>query len=942
MPYLFSTIATTLLLLFTPPAVAAFPVRQHGRVDLSALCENPRKFNEFSRQEWSLVHKRLAALEKQSGSVASAWLDCLNQLGSTFYDRRAHDKALDLYWTVLRVRRRVLGDSHPEFAKSLLAIANTYMRQSQLVAAKPLIFQALAILNRVAVSKETNPSLALDSLAKLYLLDGRFAESIGISERSLRIQEQFYGVENEYLIPTLINIGLSYHSISQDDRALLHYERAHRILIKQQIDHYPLPGVLNNIAAIKASRGDIKGALELLNQALVIVARDEGENAQLTDYYRTRIAELLFDTDIERAIRDLDSVLQKFIKNRNAAASLPYVLQALSRAYQKKQDYGPARLHTLWALRLFKQLQGNNLKGIAEQLDRLAQIDQKTGAYWPSLSETFDAMRLYGAYFYQQSKYFSDEDITNLFNNMSDNLNRLHRTLLVPEIYRAKHFPSILTDAFILSLAYKNAAETITRLRNLRIYQACKTCVDSIRDLRRVYARNLLTDENNSSKDLSLKLSDLERSAGQSIAGSQWSPSTDISAFTTPSRRILKRLCVRHLSKSIYLDYRLTDQEYVVFVLNEDCSLTYQRVASQAQVDTAIEELSRAVATPKTSLAEVAAAENQLSTLLIAPIRDQIRGKRRLIVSLDGALHVVPIALLHDDQGQLIDHQEVSYVGSLLELDAVGPDKSSTNVVVLADPDFRARLDVPREEATGRGTSRGARTLKPGFLIPLPGTRKEAEAIQKMVPAARLYLGQAATEDLLLSLDAPGILHIATHGLFAEDLAVTPTGRAARGHFAVEALPEIRHPLLRSALALAGASTHRDAPDPFAPEFSDGIATALELAGMNLWGTQLVVLAACNSGRGFVQQGQGVYGLRRAFITAGAQTVVTALWRVDDQITETLMRTFYQFLRSGQERGDALRQAQLDIRSTHPHPYYWASFILTGETGPMRGIPFIK
>jgi CHAT domain-containing protein len=116
-----------------------------------------------------------------------------------------------------------------------------------------------------------------------------------------------------------------------------------------------------------------------------------------------------------------------------------------------------------------------------------------------------------------------------------------------------------------------------------------------------------------------------------------------------------------------------------------------------------------------------------------------------------------------------------------------------------------------------------------------------------------------------------------------------------------------------------------------------GLATALEVAGMNLWGTQLVVLSACETGRGRVDDlGQGVYGLRRAVMVAGAETLVTSLWQVNDEVTRDLMVGYYKRLLAGAGRGEALRQASLAVRKKHPDPRDWAPFIAIGQMGPHK------
>jgi CHAT domain-containing protein len=179
------------------------------------------------------------------------------------------------------------------------------------------------------------------------------------------------------------------------------------------------------------------------------------------------------------------------------------------------------------------------------------------------------------------------------------------------------------------------------------------------------------------------------------------------------------------------------------------------------------------------------------------------------------------------------------------------------------------------------------------------------------------------------------VLHIATHGFFLEDAPAAQGTRAVVSPGLVAPGPRQRppDPLLRSGLVLAGAQGLQ-APG----RAEDSLVTALELAGMDLWGTQLVVLSACETGRGDVKLGQGVYGLRRALGVAGVETVVTSLWKVDDAATGALMEAYYRHLLAGEGRATALREAMKELRKQKPHPYYWAPFIALGSNAPMRGM----
>jgi CHAT domain-containing protein len=190
------------------------------------------------------------------------------------------------------------------------------------------------------------------------------------------------------------------------------------------------------------------------------------------------------------------------------------------------------------------------------------------------------------------------------------------------------------------------------------------------------------------------------------------------------------------------------------------------------------------------------------------------------------------------------------------------------------------------------------------------------------------------------------LLHIATHGFFLEDLYLTSTsGRGAQAlnddlqRTLLDLEPEqlerrgvrIESPLLRSGLALAGANEHK--------EDDNGILTALEVTGLNLWGTKLVVLSACDTGVGEVKNGDGVYGLRRALALAGAETQLMSLWAISDSATRELMVAYYRKLQQGQGRGEALRRVQLEMlkQARWRHPYFWASFIQSGAWANLDG-----
>jgi CHAT domain-containing protein len=215
-----------------------------------------------------------------------------------------------------------------------------------------------------------------------------------------------------------------------------------------------------------------------------------------------------------------------------------------------------------------------------------------------------------------------------------------------------------------------------------------------------------------------------------------------------------------------------------------------------------------------------------------------------------------------------------------------------------------------------------SKPLSETYFAPLSGSEQEADSIRGVFTNAIVLKGDSATEAAIKKTASPAILHVATHGYFL--------GRDGEDSSASDS--DYDNPLLLSGLAFAGANRRDGRGD-------DGILTALEASGLNLWGTRLVVLSACDTGVGTVRDGEGVYGLRRSFAIAGAETIVMSLWPVSDQVTRELMTGFYTNLKNGLTRGRSLRDVKLQMLKTpnRRHPFYWASFIESGEWADLNG-----
>jgi CHAT domain-containing protein len=326
-----------------------------------------------------------------------------------------------------------------------------------------------------------------------------------------------------------------------------------------------------------------------------------------------------------------------------------------------------------------------------------------------------------------------------------------------------------------------------------------------------------------------------------------------------------------------------------------------------AAIDRMLNVLRTALRNP--SSMDVKARANAVYGAVMAPLRGSLGSATHLVISPDGALNLVPFEALVDERGAyLIERYETSYVTSGRDLLRMQIAHPATNPpVIVADPFF--------------GEPPGKTAAFPMYFAPLGATGLEAQAIKRLFSDATLLVGSDATKARLQEVKAPEILHIASHGFFLEDPARGEAPSAPTGN-----------PLLRSGLVLAGANQTVNGS-------TDGILTALEASGLDLWGTKLVTLSACDTGIGEIRNGEGVYGLRRAFLLAGAETVVMNLWPVSDYVARDVMETYYAGLHGGLGRGEALRNAKLAImrRRLRRHPYFWAGVIASGEWANLDG-----
>jgi CHAT domain-containing protein/Tfp pilus assembly protein PilF len=369
----------------------------------------------------------------------------------------------------------------------------------------------------------------------------------------------------------------------------------------------------------------------------------------------------------------------------------------------------------------------------------------------------------------------------------------------------------------------------------------------------------------------------------------------------------------------------------VAHVLRDRGGVAIADLGDAAEIEARTRELRAALSEPTRDPRAVARAFYQK---VMQPLRAELGETRWVLLSPDGALNLVPFGALIDDAGRyLIETTQVTYLTSGRDLLRYTfnetPKEPGLEALVIGAPDFgdpKKKHSRFRPEAA---IATGKRSVDMSAIrfSPLPGTATEAQAIGAAISGAKVLLGAEATEAAIKAVKHPRILHLASHGFFLPDQrAKGPPGQGPLAPASLE------NPLLRAGVALASANQP-------VPGQEDGILTALEASGLDLYGTKLVVLSACETGVGEATNGDGVYGLRRALVMAGAQTQVMSLWTISDEGTRELMVAYYQGLQQGGGRSEAMRKVALSMLANpkRAHPYYWASFIVSGDGGTLDG-----
>ena len=769
-------------------------------------------------------------------------------------------QAETLLRTATQQIEQTLGADHAWFATCLRAQASLRYNARDLEMAEKIYRRAIGILEKVRAADSPSYAAALNNLGMIYSDRQEFARAEEHYERALAIAEMLEGTETYHISQYLQNLGNVAAERRDYAKALAYATRA--LSIREPIvgaEHADIAALLNNLAMLHRATGDVPRAIDMLFRSLRTWERTAGPYHRGTLATVGNIAEIYAERgEASKAVefrRRADAIIEKQLQLNLAVGSERQKL-AFVKSISERTD-GTISLHL-------------HLAPDDAEAGALAVLVvlQRKGRVLDAMTDAFAAVR----------RRADDSGGRALLDQLNSTTARLAR----------------------LALTVADVASADERRRSIDELEAEKERLE------------------------------VELGAHSSALRAQLQPVTlDAVRAAVPEDAALLEFAVfrpfdpkADVSAEAY-----GPPHYAAYVVRKNAAPRGVDLGPAAAIDRAVDGLRRAVR--DRTRTDVRAHARAVHDVLMRPLRASYGDVSRLLVSPDGALNLVPFEALIDEQGRyLIEHFSISYLASgrdLLRRQVSHAHRGPA--VIIADPHYgepasaragAVRREPPLPPAQYRSVTTAADPAAL-YFAPLANTAEEAKAIKRFFPDALLLTGPRATKAAVARLEAPRMLHIASHGFFLQDGAS-------------DAGATIENPLLRSGIALTGANLGHDIR-------GDGILTALEASGLNLSGTKLVTLSACDTGVGEVRNGEGVYGLRRAFLLAGTETLVMSLWSLSDYIARETMVTYYAGLRSGLGRGEALRQAKLSMirRKVRQHPYYWASFIQSGEWVSLDG-----
>jgi CHAT domain-containing protein/Tfp pilus assembly protein PilF len=850
---------------------------------------NQGKYSEAIPLAERLLSIRRKVLGNEHPDVATS----LHNLAFLYASQGRYSEAEPLYRQALEMRKRLLGEEHPDVARSLHNLAGLYNALGRYSEAEPLYRQALEMNKRLLGEEHPSVALSLHSLALLYASQGRYSKAEPLWRQALEMRKRLLGNEHPDVATSLNNLAELYRKQGRYSEAEPLYRQALEMNKRLLGNEHPyVAGGLNNLALLYESQGRYSEAEPLYHQALEMNKR-------------------LLGNEHPAVATNLNNLAFLYASQGRYSESEPLYHQALEMNKHLLGNEHPAVANSLNNLAAFYWTQGNTDRTLEFQAQGI-KVEEQNLNY--NLAAGFDR---------QKRDYIKTvSGTTNIAISLHLNAapkNSQAAGLALTTIFQRKgRILDIFTNSLQILRQRVNDPEsqkliddlsnTYSQLANLFYNRPEKLPLEEY--------HKQVSDIDDRAKQLENQLS---RRSAEFRTLSQPVTLEAIQKLIPADAALVELVRYRPVNPKAPQNQRFGEPHYAAYILTPSGNIQAIDLGEANKIEKSLELFRQSLADQNTPISQLQESARNLDRLLMQPVRKLLGNTHKILLSPDAALNLIPFEALVDENNRyLVENYSFTYLTSgrdLLRLQISSPSKQPP--VVLADPYF----DRPGEVATVSSNSNNTRSIDLSKIIfsPLPGTGEEATAITSLLGVNPLLHAQAS-EGAIKQVKSPQILHIATHGFF-QNQSQSPSNQNTIND----------NPLLLSGLVFSGFKKQQGGGN------EDGILTALEVTTLNLVGTKLVALSACDTGLGEDTTGEGIYGLRRALVIAGSESQLISLWKVDDHATKDLMVKYYNRLLNNEGRSEALRQTQLAMlkSETDRHPYYWAAFIPSGDWRPM-------
>ncbi|MEO6037086.1 MAG: CHAT domain-containing tetratricopeptide repeat protein, partial [Saprospiraceae bacterium] len=758
--------------------------------------------------------------------------------------------------------------------------------------------------------------------------------------------------EYVFVLANLASIYLKTGNYAQAERLLLQVNEIHANLYGKQHPLY-VKAVLN-LAELYAQMGHTAQSESLNLEAQAIY--DHGLNKESGDYalVLSNLAAIYLDRgepdQAEPLVFEAESVCAKVFGDQHPDHAS--ALKNIGLLYLARGDYIQAERYYLQAHRINKNVLESDHPSCALTAGLLAQLYQSTSRF-PEASHYFlESAAIQRLNIERAAGYSSELEMNRYLQKFQQN---------TAEVYTfAQTYPNSETagEAFDDALFYKGfLLNTSLQIKNRANADAASTQLfETLRGYRirlsEQYARPLSGRDSLLVADLEAGANGLEKELARTVVGYSdalrqvsWQ---EVRAALTPGEAAIEFI---H-----YPGYNAqgkpTDSiRYAALVLRpEDKAPSFVPLFEERELEAWLQGISGGNYRRINRL-YLPGAETQktLNELIWSKLYPRLQGVHKVYGSLSGLLHRINLGAIRLNAKQTFANRyEWVVLGSTRQLVVPGAAKAYNREALLVGGVNYAENDAAIAGANQQlNATRGpANSDQAPFEIDslargdswgyLPASVTEVLNLQRILQSARIQValdtGYAATEESIkfygnpVDQLSPRIVHFATHGYFFPDPQNSLSPAQARKEVAFKVS---KNPLLRSGLIFAGAQQIWSSNQPPAGR-EDGVLTAQEISLMNLSGTELAVLSACETGLGDIDGNEGVYGLQRAFKIAGVKYLIMSLWKVNDQTTAEFMTRFYgQWMKKGLDIPHAFQNAQQYMQAKYPgDAYHWAGFVL--------------